>query len=395
MKVGVPGQKGCASSVFSTMDFDSEEEFLTFFHRYRAELQECIHQVTLMLPLETFEYAERCLRSVMLKETPASCTVLTPIVIEWDAVTNVLDSVLSKILNCTVRPSPSVGLNLISLCLQYENDDPLIVSFLLSSISALFVFLSMDLSCAAMLPQVLQKIFRALVFTQPGQTKVNRSRAVKNVRRHAASLMVKLAQKYPLLLMPLFDDIKNTFNTLATVPNQLSQLEVVTLQESLILVSNHFNDYNRQNEFIAEIISPVSSIWQSLGPVFADPAQFMSFIGLDKPPVEPSTEDTNGKNRSQIMRCVKLFFAITRRSQWPSDPELQSKGGFVAYYTPAGIPVQRNPAAPHFLPLLPQLMALCKTLNDVWKPQGLSALSEGYKKAHEMVEVIFLNHIKK
>ncbi|CAB3377710.1 Hypothetical predicted protein [Cloeon dipterum] len=392
MKVGVPSQTECASSVYSTMDFDSDEEFFVFFHRYRAEMQDCLNQVTLILPLEAFQYAECCLMTVMSKETPAVCSFFTPLVIEWEAVTVVLDSVLNKILHCAVRPSPAAGLGLIKQCLQLQNNDPFIMSFVLSSISALFVFLSMDQACAATLPQVLQKIFSALVFALPGQTKDKRTRAVKNVRRHAASLMVKLAQKYPLLLLPLFDEIKVTINNLSTAPDQLSQLEIVTLQEALILVSNHFNDYARQTSFIAETIEPISPIWVSLGPVFSDVRAFMSYVGLDKPPVEPSTEDTNGKNRSRIMRCTKLLFAIIRRSQWPTDPELQAKGGFIACHTPNGVPVQKNPAAPHFLPnFLPQLLALCKTLHDLWKPEALAALSEGYKKCNDMVEELKRN----
>lgn len=83
---------------------------------------------------------------------------------------------------------------------------------------------------ASLLPRVLDKIFAALVFTQPGQGKDSRSRVVKNVRMHAASLMVKIAQKYPLLLLPLFERVYATVQGLSKDPEQLSRLERVTLQ---------------------------------------------------------------------------------------------------------------------------------------------------------------------
>lgn len=51
---------------------------------------------------------------------------------------------------------------------------------------------------AELLPRVLDKIFAALVYCGAGadaRADARRSRAVKNVRRHAASLLVKLGSK--------------------------------------------------------------------------------------------------------------------------------------------------------------------------------------------------------
>lgn len=130
------------------------------------------------------------------------------------------------------RPNVTSGLRLLEICLNYEPSDPLLLSTLLSCVSALFVFLSMTTAecSASLLPRVLDKIFAALVFSQPGQGKDSRSRVVKNVRMHAASLMVKIAQKYPLLLLPLFERVYATVQGLSKDPEQLSRLERVTLQ---------------------------------------------------------------------------------------------------------------------------------------------------------------------
>lgn len=62
---------------------------------------------------------------------------------QYSSFLQVLDSVLSKILMCAERPSVATGLALLDLCLAFEPADPLILSALLSCISALFVFLSM------------------------------------------------------------------------------------------------------------------------------------------------------------------------------------------------------------------------------------------------------------
>lgn len=53
-----------------------------------------------------------------------------------------LDVVLSRLLQAEPRPSVSAGLTLLRRCVACDPADPLILSLLLSLISALFVFLS-------------------------------------------------------------------------------------------------------------------------------------------------------------------------------------------------------------------------------------------------------------
>lgn len=96
------------------------------------------------------------------------------------------------------------------------------------------------MSGVSLLPRVLDKIFAALVYTgcSPGEvdSKEGRSRVVKNVRRHAASLMVKIGHKYPLLLLPVFDRIHTTVRKLSAEPSQLSTMEKITLQVRLFIL---------------------------------------------------------------------------------------------------------------------------------------------------------------
>lgn len=160
---------------------------------------------TVVAPLVTFGYVEQWLmKCLQIPNSTFGLTVSDPLHQEWDALATCLESILSRVLQAQERPSIASGLRLLQLCLAYQAADPLILSTLLTCISALFVFLSMStgqmapavssiaISGAALLPQVLDKIFSALVYSPPGQGKEGRSRAVKNVRRHAASLMVSV-----------------------------------------------------------------------------------------------------------------------------------------------------------------------------------------------------------
>ncbi|PSN35462.1 Exportin-5 [Blattella germanica] len=357
------------TGAYACLDYDSEEEFMQFFNICRSELLQSFRQATLVTPLVTYAYVEEWLavriqRSML--EQGIECNYQTPTYLEWEALSQVLESVLSRILVPTERPNVASGLRLLEICLNYEPTDPLLLSTLLSCISALFVFLSMTTaeSSANLLSRVLDKIFAALVFTQPGQAKDTRSRVVKKVRMHAASLMVKIAQKYPLLLLPLFDQIYATVRGLSKDPEQLSKLERVTLQ----------------TRFIAEVIGTGAEEWVALSSTaFKNPRDFMAFVGLDQPPVEPSSDDLNGQNRSQMLFYVNLFMAAVKRCSWPEDPDRASRGGFVVYHTEAGNPGYRGA---HTILELDR----CNILGNPCKPSFVDHMDVSHPRAQTPLE---------
>lgn len=411
IKICYPVERPTVFSVttetYLCMDYDSEEEFTVYYHRCRADFLEIFRQATLIAPLRTFAYCENWLNLRLSKsrsETLTTCSIHDPIYMEWEALVAVLDGVLSRILLVTERPSVQTGLRLLEDCLKAESNDPLILSVLLSCISALFVFLSMSScqiisgNCVAMsgvslLPRVLEKVFAALVFKIPNAIpnatmhKDAQSQAAKNLRRHAASLMVKLGHKYPLLLLPVFEQICSHVNNLVRQqPQQISKNEQFTLHEALLLISNHFCDYERQTAFIAEITQEAQVNWLTLSPVYKSVVDFMSFIGLNKSPVENIESDPCLPNRSKVLDALNSILGVIKRCSWPDDPDRASRGGFVIGFTESGNPICRNPATKHVVPILPHVLALLRVLNELFKPEALNLLSDGYKYVHTMLE---------
>lgn len=58
---------------------------------------------------------------------------------------------------------------------------------------------------------------------------------------------------------------------------------------------------------MGEILKPVTEQWMLMAnEAFVAPEAFMAFVGLDKPPVEPSSNDINGRNRSQVIRLIHM-----------------------------------------------------------------------------------------
>lgn len=87
------------------------------------------------------------------------------------------------------------------------------------------------------------------------------------------------------------------------------------------MISNHFCDYNRQKTLIGEILGSCGSHWAAMACNFESAATFMRFVGLDRPPVHPSTHDLNGQNRSHLQHCVNLLLGVIKRCAWPDDPD--------------------------------------------------------------------------
>lgn len=234
----------------------------------------------------------------------------------------------------------------------------------------------------SLLPRVLEKIFACVVFQDSSQ-----HIATKNLRRHAASLLVKLGIKYPLLLLPVFDQIHSTIQSLTRQrPEQLSKMEQILLQEALLVISNHFGDYERQSSFAAEMIQDTSSYWTSRAEVFTSPREFMRYVGLDKPPPSGQQLDTYWPNRRDLTHALNTVLSVIKRCSWPDDPDRASRGGFVVALTESGNPIYRNPATPHVVPILPKVLGLARILNDLFASENLAQLSDGYKKAYGMLE---------
>nr|QOW64975.1 hypothetical protein [Lymnaea stagnalis] len=392
-KVGFPSQHNSISCDYSRLEFDTDEEFNVILSTLRVSVVESVRTMTLMVPTLTFSVASSWLKDLLNKPIEIGtgadadrgiCNLSSPSFIAWDACSVFLEAVMSKLfLSDGDKPNVHEGIDLLHRVLAYQMQDPLILSAVLSCISGLFPFLNYT---PQTLPQVLAKIFDAVVFNLPGQTKSTRSQAVKNVRVHACSVLVKICKNYPDLLLPEFRHLYNSVKQLDSDREQLSQMEKIILIEALIIVSNQFHDFARQSAFIAEVIAPVKELWSSedFNKAFSTPECFMSYVGLDQAAVEPSSADTCGINRSHITYCINTILAVIKRSQWPEDFAVAQKGGFL-FPADAGS-VLRNPATPYICPLLDNLIILLKTTCCLFKTEYLQLRHGDFIRAYDLMD---------
>uniref|UniRef100_A0A8C4DAK7 Importin N-terminal domain-containing protein n=1 Tax=Dicentrarchus labrax TaxID=13489 RepID=A0A8C4DAK7_DICLA len=383
VKTGFPSRDDNPSCEYSRVDFDSDEDFNSFFNSFRAQQGEVVRSACRIVPLEAFQIAAEWLQyqiaspidtgdtTCKSKTAEGLCSLLSPSVVQWDAMTVFMECMVAQIFK-NLDEEVTGSMELLQAVLNYDTKDPLILSCVLTNVSALFPF-------ATRRPHFL---FLKCV-SGP------RTRAVKNVRRHACSSIIKICRDYPQFILPCFDMFYNHVKKLFSSDATLTHMEKCSLMESLVLISNQFKDFTKQKAFLDELMASVVAEWTSdeMRHALGDPAVFLSFVGADQVVTEQSKDtDTAGLNRGRLSFCLYAMLGVVKRSRWPSDLAEAKSGGFVVGYTPAGAPIYRNPFTTQFQVLLPNLLALIRTHNSLFMPENMARLSETFSRAHEVMD---------
>ncbi|CAB4061588.1 XPO5 [Lepeophtheirus salmonis] len=296
------------------LDFETEEEYGTFFGKYRIIILEgvklvcCNYSPTLVYD-HIEEWLSSLLRSQILNES---------LYLQIEAVSLILDPVLSK---SNLSPILARALHLLKSILEYETSDPILSSNLLSCVSASFVLVAHD---STLLPIIMNKIFSCITFTERGTSNGHQiSQVVKTLRRHGCSLLVKIATKFASTLHPIFDHLKDTIATLRET-DKINKMEFSCLVEALSFKS------------LQENLSSAET--------------FVEYIGLTKVndvKVDKLAQDPYYVNRSKISFCTTFLLSVCRRTKVPSDINECHSGGFILHEEPCGSGSfnVRNPAA--------------------------------------------------
>nr|XP_048699512.1 exportin-5 isoform X4 [Caretta caretta] len=213
VKVGFPSKTDSPSCEYSRFDFDSDEDFNAFFNSFRAQQGEVMRMACRLDPRTGFQMAGEWLKYQLAapvdigpmnsKTGEGLCSIFSPSFVQWDAMTFFSESVISQMFRTLDKEEIPVndGIELLQLVLNFETKDPLILSCVLTNVSALFPFVTYR---PEYLPQVLSKLFTAVTFEVIEESKAPRTRAVKNVRRHACSSIIKMCRDYPQLVLISF-----------------------------------------------------------------------------------------------------------------------------------------------------------------------------------------------
>ncbi|XP_036724504.1 exportin-5 isoform X3 [Balaenoptera musculus] len=399
VKMGFPSKTDSPSCEYSRFDFDSDEDFNAFFNSSRAQQGEVMRLACRLDPKTSFQMAGEWLKYQLSTSVDTGsmnsgtgegslCSIFSPSFVQWEAMTFFLESVINQMFRTLDKEEIPIndGVELLQMVLNFDTKDPLILSCVLTNVSALFPFVTYR---PEFLPQVFSKLFSSVTFETVEESKAPRTRAVRNVRRHACSSIIKMCRDYPQLVLPSFDMLYNHVKQLLSSELLLTQMEKCALMEALVLISNQFKNYERQKVFLEELMAPVASIWLSedMHRVLSDVDAFIAYVGADRTSCDPGLEDPCGLNRARMSFCVYSILGVVKRTCWPTDLEEAKAGGFVVGYTPPGNPIFRNPCTEQILKLLDNLLALIRTHNTLYAPEMLAKMAEPFTRALDMLEV--------
>uniref|UniRef100_A0A8D8PS84 Exportin-5 n=1 Tax=Cacopsylla melanoneura TaxID=428564 RepID=A0A8D8PS84_9HEMI len=342
---------------YSEDDYMDEVDYRRHFVKIKTAILSNFKELTKSVPDLLFLYGEqwliRCASSVMTDSS------------EWEALSLYLDCFMEQLVGVQYLHS---AFSLINLLLGFSTDNASSYSAALSCLSVLFSFFTVcsDEHRNEYLPKVLDKVFTLLLFSPPQSGSDNvepaKLKSVKQLRKHAGSLIVKLSSRYPSLLTPFFDTM---LNVLLTCSSQLSQLQINCLHEALITINNHTATFEKQTSFIRSLldVNNMAAVWLQLtNSVFSDAGQFIEFVGLHLPANEDDPVIRN--NRIQIMRSVNLIVAILRRCRPPHRPQALKQGGYILGDGDKVV----NPMSSHVLPLIPAVLKLINIVEQLHNP---------------------------
>ena len=371
IKCGFPSRDDHPSCPYSRMDFETDEEFSSFFGRYRIIMAEVIKMISSIDPTYAYQYCDRWLRSVLATPlTPQMLPVTkqSKIYIELDAIQWSLDAVLSKLTKEELNPILAPGLDLLKLCLDHNANDPMLASVILSCVSSLFLVVTVT---PAALNPTLRCIFECITFdkyskpaTSSTATPISQEEKmpdeVRALRRHGCALMVKIATRYPQTLVPVFDFLRQTI--VEDLYSKLSKMEFVTLVEGLVLISNELQNFDAQARFIESLAKPVCNQLKNLEGHFANPEAFATFIGFN------GAKDCS-EERGQVAFCLNFFVALFRRVAVPTDLMKCRTGGFVLDVGAANevVTTIRSPAGDVGCHILSPILKLTKTFIEMFR----------------------------
>lgn len=387
VKIGYPTRSDHPSCAYSQLDFDSDEEFASFFGRYRIILVEGLRLVSQEHPEIPMGLASEWLITLLAQPpnyggTP-TCTVDSPCYLELDAIACVLDAVLAKQTPKMIQPLLVSGAGLIKRCLEYSSHDPIHMSALLSCLSSLFPVVH-AMADNWLLP-VITKVFQCITWSG-GKPLGEQTSEVRFLRRHGCSLMVKIGNRSPKALLPLFNHLRDEIIKMRA-QNQIAQTEFATLVEGLVLVSNEFENFQMQADFIKSISQPVCEQLHSLEDHIRSPAAFIAFVGLSSPaPHLDSNDDPCYPNRSQLTFCLNFILSVCRRSNWPSSNLDACRGGGFILSEGNGKVALRNPAWEVANSCLNLVFLLVNTLNGLWKPENTALFHADFAKVLTILE---------
>lgn len=369
-------------------EFDCQEEFETFQSKYRCEIHELCRHLTCQNDQTCFELVSNSIAK-SLQERNINLN-------EWEALSSLTSAVCSKLkdpnlyLMNGVELVRALMLSMESALVQAASIPPesggtdaglipQLVSYQLSCVSALYVFLPYwHRNDKQLTKDLLSKVI-SYAFHRPDKfTSSSRQLAGNNTNlltneaflkgfrilsRHASASFVRACLNHSKHLVDIFLYLKSSVDCLfATVVDNPYSSEKCQLYEGLTLICNHQSDEVAKKKFVLELFESVE--WFKEYELNCD--QFIEFVGFNR--LEVDQDAMNSQNMisqqmspSQINR-MKLTYVITFL-------------GSIARRLDS-----RSTLLPEVLSFIRPILNIIFTMNALWMPEMKTKCLEEYRQ---------------
>ena len=362
-------------------EFDSDEDLLKFFYKYRAELAKLIRQGS-QLYLNSFVNAALAWAVKIINETSNDVNALAQgyntssyLFLAWDALIffwpNIMITINKQIKSNHVTPELLLLkdnlLQMLNYSINFKTANANFTSYNLSLLSSLMVIGEMSAdNIDLMLKVTLEKLFEGFNhFKQVTEANVDehfkaqstpetptsaiygskslKIKCILNVRRHFAAMILNICRNYTKKVKQFFEFIYLNVNNLlnettgnavfayekegqtAIASNKvLTQMEQIIFIESLIYCSNEFNSFDMQTQFLNQNLNSIKEFF-FFNTEFLKSIENINYFALFTGLTSQVTGEQNILiqkeasliNRKQIFYSVNALFGVLKCVQVP------------------------------------------------------------------------------
>lgn len=361
---------------YATLDFDSEEDYISFRSKINAMLGELLRSCCYAYPNQTVEYSVESLNHAVSKFQENNSQA-------EQSMTNAVFLVSNSLMVMWPENNRTVGTNQVvmrcisktlQLLLTSGRNGSFYLNKQLEGLRAVVPFFVLD---STHLKQTLDLAIAGCSFIPPTETIMLLSNETVDVRRKALSLLLKLAVAVPVPLIPFLQSLSKWANEFIK-SEMLLEGEKIKLLAALAAVSNSIVNKAEQETFLYDLVAPVVVDWSSAGlsKQISTPLQLVGFLtGLKRvgqsatpPLVETSyrwvqAEDFNATVLVRIRKFYNLLFTL--HSVWERCAVRPDGTGWAV--------------SPQIAAILPNIAGYLHALHEMGAPDFVATLPEEWR----------------
>ncbi|GAM21676.1 hypothetical protein SAMD00019534_048510 [Acytostelium subglobosum LB1] len=205
-------------------------------------------------------------------------------------------------------------------------------------------------------------------------------------RRRIISCLTNLSMNMTDCMMPflpqLYQSVQQLFQN-----NLVTESERVMLYYMLTVLNNNISNYQKNSEFLRELITPVLTLWNSpeITAAVQSPEALVTYLGLLP---SQASEDFS----AVVARRKKLQFVVaTLQIFWKKTtlpPTLQEEEGFIPFIANGISYTSKWPISSFVNNVLPNVVALAHTVHGLWNPTVINNVDSEYRVIFQLDEAI-------